>query len=476
MEGGTRRARKARAISFKRSLGLLGTLVLGLSTAVGSAGAAVPFVDIGAPSGPLTRVAVGTDLSCQAQHTGDTRLEFFPSSVTPGDCGTFLVRRAASCSRPTSPITTPASPVSVARHSVHRRRPERPHGRGHGLEPLQGRDQRQRRKHRALARADRHLHLGPGVLSHRRGGQKRRRLAPGDHPLPRRRLLPAGLRHRVRVHRRERRGRLLRHRQQHPARAHRGMGSDHRGRELPRGALRGGLVGDLGADAVREPCSRCTENARQRRRDQLERHPPARPVDDVLPLHHVLSDRSRGSATDDSHRAHGPRGRPLAIVPVGSLGRAQRGGPGAGRGQRHAQDPPGRRSRQAAAPRPQRVRRRHDHLGDLHGQRRRAPGQHRCETLGVRRSRLTADRQSLPQPGRRQRGGEQRRAGSADAEDGDPALPRSRHAVQAAGRRAQASLHVAHAAGRPARPRDRDALEHRDRDGLRERELAGATR
>jgi hypothetical protein len=57
---------------------------------VSSAGAAVPFVDIGAPSGPLTRVAVGTDLSCQAQHTGDTRLEFFPSSVTPGDCGTFL--------------------------------------------------------------------------------------------------------------------------------------------------------------------------------------------------------------------------------------------------------------------------------------------------------------------------------------------------------------------------------------------------
>ncbi len=90
MEGGTRRARKARAISPTRSLALLGTLVLSLSTAVSSAGAAVPFVDIGAPSGPLTRVAVGTDLSCQAQHTGDTRLEFFPSSVTPGDCGTFL--------------------------------------------------------------------------------------------------------------------------------------------------------------------------------------------------------------------------------------------------------------------------------------------------------------------------------------------------------------------------------------------------
>ena len=90
MEGGTRRSRKARAISCKRSLVLLGTLVLSLSTAVSSAGAAVPFVDIGAPSGPLTRVAVGNDLSCQAQHTGDTSLEFFPPARDSGDCGTFL--------------------------------------------------------------------------------------------------------------------------------------------------------------------------------------------------------------------------------------------------------------------------------------------------------------------------------------------------------------------------------------------------
>jgi hypothetical protein len=90
MEGGTRRSRKAKAISCKRSLVLLGTLVLSLSTAVSSAGAAVPFVDIGAPSGPLTRVATGNDLSCQTQHTGDTSLEFFPPAATPGDCGTFL--------------------------------------------------------------------------------------------------------------------------------------------------------------------------------------------------------------------------------------------------------------------------------------------------------------------------------------------------------------------------------------------------
>jgi hypothetical protein len=62
-------------------------LVLGVA---GNASAAVPFVDIGAASGPLTSVAVGNDLSCQVKHTGDTSLEFFPSGTTPGDCGTFL--------------------------------------------------------------------------------------------------------------------------------------------------------------------------------------------------------------------------------------------------------------------------------------------------------------------------------------------------------------------------------------------------
>jgi hypothetical protein len=61
-----------------------------LSAGAGSAGAAVPFVDIGAPSGPLTRVAIGNDLSCQAQHTGDSVFEFYPRAATPGDCGTFL--------------------------------------------------------------------------------------------------------------------------------------------------------------------------------------------------------------------------------------------------------------------------------------------------------------------------------------------------------------------------------------------------
>lgn len=58
--------------------------------AASTAGAAVPSVDVGSSSGPLTHVAVGNDLSCQIQHTGDSSLEFFPPSVTPGDCGTFV--------------------------------------------------------------------------------------------------------------------------------------------------------------------------------------------------------------------------------------------------------------------------------------------------------------------------------------------------------------------------------------------------
>ena len=85
-------------------------------------------------------------------------------------------------------------------------------------------------------------------------------------------------------------------------------------------------------------CTRCTENADNGAGVSWSVTLQPRPVDHVLPLHHLLfSDWPRGSAANDSRRAHGPRGRPLAIVPVGSLGRAQRGGPGDRRGQRHTQ-------------------------------------------------------------------------------------------------------------------------------------------
>jgi hypothetical protein len=56
----------------------------------GSALAAPPSVDIGSPGGPLNKIAIGNDLSCQLQHVGDTSFEFYPPSATPGDCGTFV--------------------------------------------------------------------------------------------------------------------------------------------------------------------------------------------------------------------------------------------------------------------------------------------------------------------------------------------------------------------------------------------------
>ena len=70
---------------------LAGALAFGITG--GSASAAVPNVDIGA--NPLSNVSVGNDLSCQVKHTGDTSLEFYPPSVTPGDCGTFIAAGGA---------------------------------------------------------------------------------------------------------------------------------------------------------------------------------------------------------------------------------------------------------------------------------------------------------------------------------------------------------------------------------------------
>ena len=64
----------------------LGALLL----AVPNAGATVPLQELGDPAGPLTRVAAGADLSCQAQHIGDATFDFGPPASTPGDCGTFV--------------------------------------------------------------------------------------------------------------------------------------------------------------------------------------------------------------------------------------------------------------------------------------------------------------------------------------------------------------------------------------------------
>jgi len=77
----------ARARSVRWLLAVAAGVVCCL-TAASSAIAAVPSVDIGAS--PLLNVSIGSDLSCQVKHTGDQALEFFPSSATPGDCGTFV--------------------------------------------------------------------------------------------------------------------------------------------------------------------------------------------------------------------------------------------------------------------------------------------------------------------------------------------------------------------------------------------------
>jgi hypothetical protein len=71
-----------------RWLVALAATVLCCLAVASTAVAAVPSVDIGAS--PLLNVSIGSDLSCQIKHTGDSALEFFPSSATPGDCGTFV--------------------------------------------------------------------------------------------------------------------------------------------------------------------------------------------------------------------------------------------------------------------------------------------------------------------------------------------------------------------------------------------------
>jgi hypothetical protein len=68
------------------------TLVLALGLlllAADSSRGAVPFQEISS-GGPLTKVSIGNELSCQVAHTGDPALELYPSGSTPGSCGTFI--------------------------------------------------------------------------------------------------------------------------------------------------------------------------------------------------------------------------------------------------------------------------------------------------------------------------------------------------------------------------------------------------
>src|SRR5436853_7618014 len=55
----------------------------------GAAHAATPALAISS-AGPLTNVWIGTDLSCQVQHTSDAFYELYGQTEAPGDCGTFV--------------------------------------------------------------------------------------------------------------------------------------------------------------------------------------------------------------------------------------------------------------------------------------------------------------------------------------------------------------------------------------------------
>src|SRR5215831_13447594 len=54
-----------------------------------AARAAVPAQTI-TSNGPLNQVTVGNELGCQVAHAGDATFELYPSSISPGDCGTFI--------------------------------------------------------------------------------------------------------------------------------------------------------------------------------------------------------------------------------------------------------------------------------------------------------------------------------------------------------------------------------------------------
>lgn len=69
---------------------LVGALFsISLALAAAPAQAVVPFKDISS-AGPLTHVYVGNELGCQVAYRTDARLELFPPSAIPGDCGTMV--------------------------------------------------------------------------------------------------------------------------------------------------------------------------------------------------------------------------------------------------------------------------------------------------------------------------------------------------------------------------------------------------
>ncbi|MES2154047.1 MAG: thrombospondin type 3 repeat-containing protein [bacterium] len=79
-------------------LALAGVALVAATLLAGHANAAVTSSDILSP-GPMTRITIGQDLSCQSEHSNDPALtgapptwaQFYPPQEHPGDCGTFIM-------------------------------------------------------------------------------------------------------------------------------------------------------------------------------------------------------------------------------------------------------------------------------------------------------------------------------------------------------------------------------------------------
>ena len=114
------RSMRTHQVSVRSGLSLAAGLLACLTFTQVAPGA-VPYKTI-TSAGPLTSVAIGNEGSCQIGYQGDARLELFPSSTTPGDCGTLIFSGGALYAPSFSShggsaasglgVTTPYTPVS----------------------------------------------------------------------------------------------------------------------------------------------------------------------------------------------------------------------------------------------------------------------------------------------------------------------------------------------------------------------------
>jgi hypothetical protein len=109
----------------RRALPLLSALALLMLALTASAGAATPSTTITSAGGPLNKVFLGNELSCQVERAGGKQL--YPNSIAPGDCGTFALYdntlykpnfaahgATATANLGTSPLLTPVSQSAVS--------------------------------------------------------------------------------------------------------------------------------------------------------------------------------------------------------------------------------------------------------------------------------------------------------------------------------------------------------------------------